>query len=64
MQNPVNMGYLGVKTMVDHLQGRPVPKTVDTGVVMVTAETLGRSGDTGTDQRQVNAANLEYCAQG
>ena len=40
MQNPVNMGYLGVKTMVDHLQGRPVPKTVDTGVVMVTAETL------------------------
>ena len=40
MQNPVNMGYLGVKTMVDHLQGRPVPKTVDTGVVLVTAETL------------------------
>ena len=24
VQNPVNMGYLGVKTMVDHLQGRPV----------------------------------------
>ena len=40
MQNPVNMGYLGVKTMVDHLHGRPVPKTVDTGVVLVTAETL------------------------
>jgi len=40
MQNPVNMGYLSVKTMVDHLQGRPVPRTVDTGVVMVTAETL------------------------
>ena len=40
VQNPVNMGYLSVKTMVDHLQGRPVPKTVDTGVVMVTAENL------------------------
>ena len=40
VQNPVNMGYLSVKTMVDHLQGRPVPKTVDTGVVLVTAETL------------------------
>jgi ribose transport system substrate-binding protein len=40
MQNPVNMGFLSVKTMVDHLQGRPVPKSVDTGVVLVTAETL------------------------
>ena len=26
--------------MVDHLQGRPVPKTVDTGVVLVTADNL------------------------
>ena len=33
-QNPVNMGYLGVKTMVDHLRGQTVPKIVDTGVVM------------------------------
>ena len=40
VQNPVNMGYLSVKTMVDHLQGRPVPKTVDTGVVLVTADNL------------------------
>src|ERR1041385_7553031 len=30
VQNPFNMGYLGVKTMVDSLQGKPVqPKTVD-----------------------------------
>jgi ribose transport system substrate-binding protein len=35
LQNPVNMGYLGVKTMVDHLQGRPVEKRVDTGVQLI-----------------------------
>jgi ribose transport system substrate-binding protein len=40
VQNPVNMGYLSVKTMVDHLQGKPVAKTVDTGVLMVTLENL------------------------
>ena len=39
-QNPVNMGYLSVKTMVEHLQGKAVPKTVDTGVVMVTLDNL------------------------
>ena len=39
-QNPVNMGYLSVKTMVDHIQGKPVPKTVDTGVLMVTLDNL------------------------
>jgi ribose transport system substrate-binding protein len=43
VQNPVNMGYLSVKTMVEHLQGRGVPKTVDTGVMMVTAENLADS---------------------
>jgi ribose transport system substrate-binding protein len=40
VQHPVNMGYLSVKTMVDHLRGQPVPKTVDTGVLMVTLENL------------------------
>lgn len=35
LQNPVNMGYLGVKAMVDHLQGRPVEKRIDTGVQLV-----------------------------
>jgi ribose transport system substrate-binding protein len=40
VQNPVNMGYLSVKTMVEHLQGRPVPKNVDTGVLMVTLDNL------------------------
>lgn len=36
VQNPVLMGYKGVMTMVEHLQGKPVQKRIDTGVVMVT----------------------------
>src|SRR5580765_7278014 len=40
VQNPVNMGYLSVKTMVEHLQGKAVPKVVDTGVLMVTLDNL------------------------
>jgi ribose transport system substrate-binding protein len=38
VQNPMNMGYLGVKTMVDVLQGKKVPPMVDTGVGFVTKE--------------------------
>jgi ribose transport system substrate-binding protein len=37
VQNPMQMGYLGVKTIVDHLQGKKVEKVVDTGVTLVTA---------------------------
>jgi len=40
VQNPVNMGYLSVRTIVDHLQGRSVPPQVDTGVMMVTLDNL------------------------
>jgi ribose transport system substrate-binding protein len=40
VQNPLNMGYLGVKTMVDHLQGKPIEKRVDTGVWLITKESL------------------------
>jgi ribose transport system substrate-binding protein len=40
VQNPFKMGYLGVKTMVDHLSGKPVEKLVDTGVTIVTPENL------------------------
>jgi ribose transport system substrate-binding protein len=40
VQNPVNMGYLSVKTMVAHLKKQQVPATVDTGVEMVTPENL------------------------
>lgn len=38
VQNPVKMGYLGVKTMVAHLRGQPVDKVIDTGVQLVTPE--------------------------
>ena len=38
LQDPVNMGYLGVKTMIAHLQGAPVERRVDTGVRLITRE--------------------------
>lgn len=40
VQNPFNMGYLGVRTMVDHLLGKPVEKKMDTGVKLVTPDNL------------------------
>jgi ribose transport system substrate-binding protein len=40
VQNPVFMGYKGVMTMVEHLQGKPVEKRIDTGVVLVTPENM------------------------
>lgn len=36
VQNPFEMGYKGVKTALDHLAGKPVPKRIDTGVTVVT----------------------------
>jgi ribose transport system substrate-binding protein len=40
VQNPVLMGYLGVTTLVKHLQGQKVEQRIDTGVVLVTAENM------------------------
>jgi ribose transport system substrate-binding protein len=40
VQNPVFMGYKGVMTMVEHLQGKKVEKRIDTGVVLVSAENM------------------------
>jgi ribose transport system substrate-binding protein len=40
VQNPVLMGYKGVMTMVEHLQGKPVEKRIDTGVVLATKENM------------------------
>ena len=40
VQNPVFMGYKGVMTMVEHLQGKKVEKRIDTGVVLATAENM------------------------
>ena len=36
LQDPVNMGYLGVKTMVAHLKGETVERRIDTGVRLIT----------------------------
>src|SRR5204863_8374803 len=40
VQNPFNMGYLGVRTMVDILLGKPVQPKIDTGVMLVTKENM------------------------
>lgn len=40
VQNPLRMGYDGVMTMVKHLKGEAVPKRIDTGVTLVTAENM------------------------
>jgi len=40
LQNPMRMGYLGVKTLVAHLRGKEVEKRVDTGVHLVTGENM------------------------
>ncbi len=40
VQAPFRMGYLGVKTMVGYLKGEKVEKKVDTGVTLVTRETM------------------------
>ena len=40
LQDPINMGYLGVKTMVAHLQGEKVTKLTDTGSDVATLENM------------------------
>src|SRR5947208_15838759 len=43
VQNPFNMGYLGVRTMVESMQGKPVDKRIDTGVTMIKSDKLEAS---------------------
>jgi ribose transport system substrate-binding protein len=40
VQDPINMGYLGVKTAVDLASGKKVDRTIDTGVHLVTTENV------------------------
>ena len=40
VQNPFRMGELGVKTLLDHLRGKPIEKRVDTGVTLITSGNL------------------------
>jgi ribose transport system substrate-binding protein len=39
-QDPTRMGYLGVKTLVTHIRGGKVDPVVDTGVRLITLESL------------------------
>ena len=43
VQDPYKMGYIGVKTLVDKINGKEVPKLIDTGVELVTLERLEES---------------------
>ncbi|MEC9377918.1 MAG: substrate-binding domain-containing protein [Candidatus Latescibacterota bacterium] len=43
LQNPMAMGDIGVRTMVAHLQGKPVERRIDTGVVLVTRDNMNES---------------------
>jgi len=40
LQDPLNMGYLGVKTLVEHLRGAKVEKRIDTGSAIATRENM------------------------
>jgi ribose transport system substrate-binding protein len=39
-QNPVKMGYTGVKVLVDKLHGKTVPAAIDTGVMLLDSSNL------------------------
>jgi len=40
LQNPIKMGYLGVKSLVSVINGEKLPEYVDTGVVVATPENM------------------------
>ncbi len=40
VQNPFNMGYTALKTIVSHLRGEKVEKRIDTGARVVTKQDL------------------------
>jgi ribose transport system substrate-binding protein len=60
LQNPFRMAALGVETMVDHLLGKPVPRRVDTGVLVVTPANL----DTPDVQELLNPPLATYLKPG
>ena len=40
LQDPIKIGYMGVKQMVSHLQGKTVDKRIDTGVHLITPNNM------------------------
>jgi ribose transport system substrate-binding protein len=59
VQNPMRMGYLGVRTMVSHLRGEPVQERIDTGVTLVTPDNM----DTAELQELLNPPIQRYLAR-
>jgi ribose transport system substrate-binding protein len=45
IQNPYRMGYDGVKTLVDKLNGKEPPRRIDTGIKLVTKENISLISD-------------------
>lgn len=43
LQDPINMGYMGVKTMVNHLKKQKVEARVDTGCTVATPENMNEA---------------------
>lgn len=43
VQNPFNMGYVGVKTVIDKLNGKAVEKRIDTGATLVTKANMDKA---------------------
>lgn len=43
VQDPLKMGYLGVMTVVQHLNGEKVEKRIDTGVTLVTQDNMNEA---------------------
>jgi ribose transport system substrate-binding protein len=60
LQNPFHMGGLAVETLVDHLQGKPVAKVIDTGVSIATPANL----DSPEVQRLLKPPLDQYLAPG
>jgi ribose transport system substrate-binding protein len=40
VQDPIKMGYLAVKAMVERLAGKPVEKRIDTGATLITRDAI------------------------
>jgi len=59
VQNPMRMGYLGVKTMAAYLHGRPVERRIDTGVILVT----GANIDSTATQEVIHPPIARYLAE-
>ena len=59
VQNPMRMGYLGVKAMADYLHGKPVERRIDTGVILVT----GANIDSAATQEVIHPPIARYLGE-